>query len=61
MVAFEIGSLLCALAPNSPALIIGRAIAGCGSGGILSGSFVVVAQAIPLRRRPAYTSLVGMM
>lgn len=61
MVFFEIGSLVCALAPTSATFILGRAIAGCGSGGVLSGSFVVVAHAIPLRLRPVYTATVGMM
>jgi hypothetical protein len=34
---FEAGSALCGAAPNSIAFILGRAIAGLGSGGILSG------------------------
>ncbi|PON24611.1 SGE1, partial [Trichoderma gamsii] len=37
---FEIGSLVCAVAPNSAAFIIGRAIAGLGSGGVISGVFM---------------------
>lgn len=37
VVLFELGSLICGLAPNSPALIIGRAIAGIGSAGINAG------------------------
>lgn len=37
IVLFEIGSAICGSAPNSIALIIGRAISGLGSGGILSG------------------------
>lgn len=36
---FEIGSLLSALAPSSAALVLGRAIAGFGSAGIVSGIF----------------------
>jgi MFS family permease len=36
----ELGSLVCALAPNSAALIIGRAIAGCGSAGTVSGTLM---------------------
>lgn len=34
---FEAGSALCGAAPNSIAFILGRAIAGLGAGGILSG------------------------
>lgn len=58
---FELGSLVCGVAPNSIALIIGRAIAGLGSAGILTGSFVVVAHSVPLQARPIYTAAVGMM
>lgn len=42
-------------------LIIGRAIAGVGSAGILTGAFVVVANAVPLRQRPVFASFVGLM
>lgn len=58
---FEIGSLVCGVAPNSVALIIGRALAGLGSAGILTGSFVVVAHAVPLAKRPLFTAVVGVM
>jgi predicted MFS family arabinose efflux permease len=40
---FELGSLICAVAPSSTALIIGRAIAGMGVGGIFSGALVIIA------------------
>jgi MFS family permease len=58
---FEIGSLICGVAPNSITLIVGRAIAGFGSAGILTGSFVVVAEAVPLQSRPLYMAVVGLM
>ncbi|KAL9636714.1 MAG: hypothetical protein Q9164_002653 [Protoblastenia rupestris] len=58
---FELGSLICGIARNSMALIVGRAIAGWGSAGILTGSFVVVAHAVPLQRRPVFTASVGVM
>jgi hypothetical protein len=61
MFLFEVGSLICALSPTSPVLIIGRAIAGFGSAGILTGSFVIVATAVPLQLRPIYTAGVGLM
>jgi len=41
IVIFEIGSLVSGVAPTSTALIIGRAVAGLGSSGIVSGSLVV--------------------
>jgi len=34
---FEVGSVICGAAPNSVALIMGRAIAGLGAGGVQSG------------------------
>ncbi|KAJ5798486.1 MFS transporter [Penicillium pulvis] len=58
---FEAGSLLCAVAPNSVALIVGRSIAGLGSAGITLGSFVVMTRLVPLRYRPMYTSLLTSM
>ncbi len=61
MATFELGSLICGVAPNSIVLIVGRAIAGFGSAGIVTGSFVVVAHSVPLQKRPAYTGMVGVM
>ena len=58
---FELGSLICGVAPNSVCLIVGRAIAGLGSAGILTGSFVVVSHAVPLAKRPVLTAVVGLM
>ncbi|CAD6453181.1 ee15b6a1-b598-414d-8cee-392906f72b0a [Sclerotinia trifoliorum] len=60
-ITFEIGSLICGIAPNSLTLIIGRAIAGIGSAGILTGSFVVVAHSVPMPKRPVFTAAVGLM
>lgn len=37
MVIFEIGSLICAVAPTSPVFIFGRAVAGLGGAGTFSG------------------------
>ncbi|KAI3012972.1 hypothetical protein CBS147482_4320 [Aspergillus niger] len=39
---FELGSLICAIAPNSATLIGGRAVAGTGVGGIFSGALVIL-------------------
>ncbi|KAJ9630828.1 MFS sugar transporter [Taxawa tesnikishii (nom. ined.)] len=58
---FEIGSLICGAAPNSVALIIGRAVAGVGSAGIFSGAILIVANTVPLRQRPTYTGMIGAM
>lgn len=58
---FELGSLICAVAPNSTALIVGRAIAGLGSAGIFSGAYLIIATSVPLARRPAFNGLIGGM
>jgi MFS family permease len=55
---FELGSLICAVAPSSTVLIIGRAIAGVGTGGVSNGCFLLIAYSAPPRQRPA---LIGMM
>ncbi|KAJ7764878.1 major facilitator superfamily transporter [Mycena metata] len=56
---FEIGSLICGVAPNSTALIVGRAIAGLGSAGIFSGALIIVANTVELERRPIYMGLIA--
>jgi MFS family permease len=58
---FELGSLICGVAPNSTALIVGRAIAGIGGAGLFSGSLLILAHSLPLEKRPAYTGLLGGM
>ncbi|KAF6818543.1 major facilitator superfamily transporter [Colletotrichum plurivorum] len=58
---FEIGSLLCALAPSSTAFIVGRAIAGIGTAGLFSGSIVILSYTMPLEKRPLAFGLIGGM
>jgi MFS family permease len=58
---FELGSLLCGVAPNSSALIVGRAIAGVGSAGIFSGALIIIAYSVPLDKRPMYSGFIGAM
>jgi MFS family permease len=53
------GSLLCGAANTSIMLIIGRAIAGLGSAGLLSGCFVILVQSTPLRNRPMVTGVMS--
>lgn len=56
---FEIGSLICGAAPNSIALILGRAVAGLGSAGMFSGAMVIIAYSVPLVKRPIYFGIIG--
>lgn len=56
---FEVGSLICGVAPNSTALIVGRAIAGLGGAGIASGAYTIIAFSARPAQRPAFTGLMG--
>ncbi|MCJ1391937.1 hypothetical protein MMC18_004804 [Xylographa bjoerkii] len=56
---FEIGSLLCAAAPNSTAFIVGRAIAGIGGAGVATGGTVIFAFCAEPKRRPTLMGFVG--
>lgn len=47
------------VAPNSTALIVGRAIAGVGGAGIASGSYTIIAFAARPERRAAFTGFMG--
>ncbi|KAK2034490.1 major facilitator superfamily transporter [Colletotrichum zoysiae] len=56
---FEVGSLICAVAPNSVALIVGRAIAGVGAAGIASGAYTIIGFSAPPAKRPIFTGITG--
>ena len=58
---FEVGSIVCALAKNSPMLIVGRAIAGAGAAGIFSGGMTIIGFTVPLRKRAIYIALLSSM
>lgn len=61
IVVFEIGSLLCGVAPNSTTLIVGRAVAGLGSSGMFSGAVILIVYVVPLHKRPVYMGLMGVV
>ncbi|TGJ82165.1 hypothetical protein E0Z10_g6613 [Xylaria hypoxylon] len=56
---FEVGSLICGVAPNSVALIIGRAIAGVGAAGVGCGSYSIITFIAEPKKRASYTGLLG--
>ncbi|KAF9871860.1 hypothetical protein CkaCkLH20_10794 [Colletotrichum karsti] len=56
---FEVGSTICGAAPNSDVFIFGRALAGVGSAGILSGVIIVIVHVVPLHKRPLYQGMFG--
>ena len=59
IVLFEVGSVVCAAAPTSTALIIGRAIAGIGGAGISTGSYLIVALSAPPRKMAALQGVIS--
>ncbi|KAL6230449.1 hypothetical protein BDW75DRAFT_222627 [Aspergillus navahoensis] len=61
VVFFELGSLICAVAPSSTVLIVGRAVAGIGVAGIFSGAMVIIALCVPLPKRPLVFGMFGMV
>jgi MFS family permease len=48
---FEIGSLVCGVAPSSTVLIVGRAIAGIGVAGVFAGGLIIISSAIRPEKR----------
>ncbi|CAL5866561.1 uncharacterized protein PFLUO_LOCUS770 [Penicillium psychrofluorescens] len=57
LATFELGNLVCALAPTSTSFVIGRAIAGMGAAGLFSGSMVMITAAAHPRIRPTLMGL----
>ncbi|KAI5476421.1 MFS transporter, partial [Pseudohyphozyma bogoriensis] len=56
---FEIGSLICGVAPNVDVLIFGRAFAGCGAAGIFVSCLSIIADVTRLEDRPKLLGLFG--
>jgi len=56
---FELGSLICGVAPSSTALIVGRAVAGLGAAGIGSGTYTIIAFSASPKTRPMFTGIIG--
>ncbi|ATY62230.1 sulfate permease 2 [Cordyceps militaris] len=61
LVLFEAGSVVCAAAPSSLVLIVGRAVAGAGCAGLMSGAFILIRFFIPVDELPKYTGALGGM
>lgn len=61
IVVFMCGSLACALAPISTVFVIGRAIQGIGTSGILSGGLIIISQVVPLQTRSVLGGVIGAM
>ena len=59
ILVFEVGNVICAIAPSSEVLIFGRVIAGMGGGGVMTGSFIIIAMTAGPKYRAAYMGVLG--
>jgi len=55
----EIGNLITGAGPNNSTLIAGRAIAGLGSAGTVTGAFIIIAFTVRPELRAAYMGVLG--
>ena len=56
---FEVGSLICAVAPSMNVLIIGRLVSGVGAGGILASVMIIISDIVSFRDRGKYQGIIG--
>ncbi|KAI1077012.1 major facilitator superfamily domain-containing protein [Whalleya microplaca] len=55
---FTAGTVVCSAARSMTTLITGRSLQGFGNGGLISLSFIILTDLIPLRQRPKWSSFV---
>ncbi|ESZ93226.1 hypothetical protein SBOR_6382 [Sclerotinia borealis F-4128] len=55
---FEFGSLLSGIAVSSNMLIVGRAVAGLGSAGLMNGAITILTHSVPIEKRPVYLGFI---
>ena len=58
---FELGSLICAIAPSSAVFILGRAIAGVGAAGITSRGCTIISLRAEPKQRAVLVGMLGMV
>jgi EmrB/QacA subfamily drug resistance transporter len=58
---FLVGSLLCALSTSMVMLIVARAVAGIGGGGILAVVMVIMSDIVAIEERGKYNGILGSM
>ncbi|KAF2746363.1 MFS general substrate transporter [Sporormia fimetaria CBS 119925] len=54
----NLGSVVCAAAPNSAALIAGRSVLGLGAAGLLQGALAFIGYSVQLEKVPLYQGIV---
>ncbi|KAG1753863.1 vacuolar amino acid permease [Suillus paluster] len=58
---FGSGTIACAFAPSMEALIVARAVAGMGGGGVMTVSSIAVTDLIPLKHRGLYQGMTNIL
>ncbi|KAB8532571.1 hypothetical protein FH972_025516 [Carpinus fangiana] len=58
-VIFEIGNVVAGTANSSATVIGGRVITGVGCAGMNAGVFIIIANIVPVHKRPIYISSIG--
>jgi MFS family permease len=53
------GSIICATAPNSKTLIVGRVVTGIGGAGVPPGALLLITYLVPVQARPKYIGSLG--
>ncbi|KAJ1555323.1 hypothetical protein HK405_002615 [Cladochytrium tenue] len=56
---FSAGSAVCGAALSMTTMVIGRAVAGLGGGGVISSVIIIVADVVSLRQSEMYQGLIG--
>ncbi|RYP61833.1 hypothetical protein DL770_009702 [Monosporascus sp. CRB-9-2] len=59
IILFCVGSVICATAPSSIALIVGRAVQGSGSSGLVSGALTLAAFVVSKQKLPLFISILS--
>lgn len=59
IIIFEIGSLMCGLAPSMVVLILGRIVAGVGGGGVFSVVLIMISDVVSIRDSGKYQGVIG--
>ncbi|KAJ3190823.1 hypothetical protein HK101_008335 [Irineochytrium annulatum] len=59
LIVFEAGSLVCGIAPSMEVLVVGRAVAGLGAGGIFSLVMIIISDIVSIQDRGKYQGILG--
>ncbi|KAG1874610.1 vacuolar amino acid permease [Suillus subalutaceus] len=58
---FGSGTIACAFAPSMGALIVARAVAGMGGGGVMTVSSIAISDLVPLKQRGLYQGMTNIL